>query len=66
MEFTKNQIASMINDYADRAIDSMDMGDLLEYAKNCIINDLLVLSDAEIVQEVEEYYPDILEEYNND
>jgi len=47
--------------YIDRIIDGMSMGDLVHMAQNYFHEEMSELSDEELYEDVEHFYPDILE-----
>ena len=54
-------IVQLIEEYAERVIDDMDMDTLCSFAKVTVEDDLSGLSEAEIIETVREYYPELLE-----
>ena len=57
---------SLLQDYAEQIVDTMDMDTLVMFAMDTIMEKMSQFSDNEIVEEVNEYYPELLEEYNID
>lgn len=57
---------SLLQDYAEQVVDGMDMDTLVMFAMDTIIDRLNEFTDNEIVEEVNEYYPELLKEYNID
>ena len=47
--------------YIQRVIDSLDLDDCLEMLYNYLDKDTNVLTDEELVEDVKEYYPDLLD-----
>ena len=52
----------LIEDYVDRLLDGMDTKDLAQFFIDEMTAYMDKLSDAELVTEVENYHPDLLEE----
>lgn len=57
---------SLIQDYAEMAVDGMDMETLINFAIDAIMERMEEFTDREIVCEVNDYYPELLEEYSID
>ena len=57
---------SLLQDYAEQIVDTMDIDTLVMFAMDTIMEKMSQFSDNEIVEEVNEYYPELLEEYNID
>ena len=57
---------SLLQDYAEQIVDTMDMDTLVMFAMDTIMEKMSQFSDNEIVEEVNEYYPELLEQYNID
>jgi hypothetical protein len=57
---------SLIQDYAEMAVDGMDMETLINFAIDTIMERMEQFTDNEIVDEVNEFYPELLQEYNID
>ena len=57
---------SLLQDYAEQIVDTMDMDTLVMFAMDTIMEKMSQFSDNEIVEEVNEYYPELLEEYSID
>ena len=57
---------SLLQDYAEQVVDTMDMDTLVMFAMDTIMERMSQFSDNDIVEEVNEYYPELLEEYNID
>lgn len=57
---------SILQDYAELVVDGMDMDTLVMFAMDTIMERMHQFSDNEIVEEVNEYYPELLEEYSID
>lgn len=56
----------LLQDYAELVVDGMDMDTLVQFAMDTIIEHMHSMSDERIVEEVNEYHPELLEEYNID
>ena len=52
------------NDYIERIIDGMDHKDLWQYVYDSLEQNFERYSEQELVTEVEDYYPELLEESN--
>jgi hypothetical protein len=57
---------SFIADYAELVVDSMDMDTLVRFAFDMLVENMERMSDNELVEEANEYYPELLTEYNID
>jgi hypothetical protein len=57
---------SLISDYAEQVIDGMDMDTLTQFAFDMLVENVERLSDKDLISEVNEYTPELLEEYNID
>lgn len=51
----------LISNYVDRILDGMSTKDLLRMVGDQIEESLTSYSDEELIAEVEEYYPDLIE-----
>ncbi len=49
------------NDYIERIIDGMDHKDLWQYVYDSLEHNFERYSEQELINEVEDYYPDLLE-----
>ena len=52
------------NDYIERIIDGMDHKDLWQYVYDSLEQNFERYSEQELIAEVEDYYPELLEESN--
>ena len=52
---------NLIEAYVDRVLDNMSTKDLIRIVGDQLEENLSAYSDAELLTEVEEYYPDLLE-----
>lgn len=52
----------LLNDYALEVVEGMDMDTLVSYAIDALRRDMETLTTEELVEEVTEYYPHLLEE----
>jgi hypothetical protein len=52
----------LVQDYIDRVIDNMNTKDLVRIVWEQLEENLALYSDEELLSEVEEYYPELLEE----
>jgi hypothetical protein len=50
------------DDYISRIIDGMSMAELCQYMFDKLSEELDELSDEQLLEQVSEYYPDLLEE----
>jgi hypothetical protein len=57
-EFARNDL---IEAYVDRILDNMSTKDLMRIVGDQLEENLSSYSDAELIAEVEEYYPELLE-----
>jgi hypothetical protein len=55
---------SLIQDYAQLIVESMDMDTLVSFAYDTLVGNLDAYSDAELISEVKEYNPELLEDVN--
>jgi hypothetical protein len=53
---------SLIQDYAQLIVEGMDMDTLVSFAYDTLIGNLDAYSDEELISEVKEYNPELLEE----
>lgn len=52
----------LISDYVDRILDNMSTKDLMRIVGDQLEENLASYSDEELITEVEEYYPELLED----
>jgi hypothetical protein len=52
----------LIDAYAQQILDSMDMKTLEQFAYDCLVNNLTDYTEDELITEVSECYPELLEE----
>lgn len=52
----------LIEDYAHLVVDGMDLDTLVEFAFDTISRNLEELSDSQLKEEVEQYYPELLDD----
>ena len=52
---------SLISDYVDRILDNMSTKDLLRIVGDQLEENFSSYTDEELISEVEEYYPDLIE-----
>jgi len=52
---------SLISDYVDRILDNMSTKDLLRIVGDQLEENFTSYSNEELIAEVEEYYPDLIE-----
>jgi hypothetical protein len=53
---------SLVQDYIDRVIDNMSTKDLVRLVWEQLEENLSSYSDEELISEVKDYYPELLEE----
>ena len=58
---TQDFIAELVEAYIDRVLDNMSTKDLLRIVGDQLEENLTSYSDEELISEVEEYYPELLE-----
>jgi len=51
----------LIDSYIDQTLDSMDLNCVLQLAREYLENNLKEYSNEQLEKEIEEYYPDLLE-----
>ncbi len=59
MTFNREQL---ISDYVDRIIDNMSTKDLMCIVGDQLEEDLSSYTDEELLEEIKEYYPEMLED----
>jgi hypothetical protein len=59
---TLNNRDQLVQDYIDRVIDNMSTKDLVRVVWEQLEENLSSYSDEELLSEVEDYYPELLEE----
>lgn len=52
---------SLIADYASLIVEGMDMDTLVSFAYDTLVDNLMSYSDEELIAEVTEYNPELLE-----
>ena len=58
---TPEQREKLIEDYAWRCVDDMDIKDMCRVLAESIAHDLETESDGHVIEQVKNYYPDLLE-----
>lgn len=58
---TPQERDQLIDDYAWRVVDGMDVKDLCRIVAESIVSDFDNESDEYVVETIKEYYPDLLE-----
>lgn len=61
MEFDREQL---IENYAYQITDSMDSKTMFQFVYDTVLDNLKNYSDDELITEVEETYPELLEDYD--
>ena len=51
----------LIRDYVDQVLDNMDMDTLLGIAEDVLLENLSAYTDEQLIEEVEDHYPELLE-----
>ena len=59
---TNEERDRLIDDYAWRVVDDMDIKDLCRIVAEMIVQDFESHSDEYIIEQITEYYPDLLQE----
>ena len=59
---TSEERDRLIDDYAWRVVDDMDIKDLCRIVAEMIVQDFESQSDEYIIEQITEYYPDLLQE----
>ena len=54
--------ADLIDAYAQQILDSMDMKTLEQFAYDCLVNNLHDYTEDQLITEVSETYPELLED----
>jgi hypothetical protein len=54
----------LIEDYASLIVEGMDMDTLVSFAYDTLVSNLESYDDAELIKEIKEYNPELLEEGN--
>jgi hypothetical protein len=59
MNFDRDQL---IEDYASNIVDGMDLDTLVQFAYDTIVDNMESCSDNEVLEQIEEFCPELLEE----
>ena len=59
---TTEELDKLIDNYAWRVVDDMDIKDLCRIVADSIVHDFDNESEEYIVNQIKEYYPDLLED----
>ena len=59
---TEQQREELINDYVWRVVDDMNIKDLCRIVAEMVAHDFETESDEYVIEQVKEYYPDLLED----
>jgi len=51
----------LISQYAERLVEGMDIETLVMYAIDEMMDNLRTYADADLIKEIEDFYPDLLE-----
>ena len=52
----------LINDYALCVVNDMDIEELCRYVADVIVQDFETISDENLIEQVKDYYPELLNE----
>ena len=58
MTLSKDQLYKLIQVYADRVVDNMDMRDLCAFAIDTICDNMSDYNESELLEEMSHYYDD--------
>ena len=58
MTLSKDQLYKLIQVYADRVVDNMDMRDLCAFAIDTICDNMCDYNESELLEEMSHYYDD--------
>lgn len=62
MELTTQELADLIEDYAEAIVDSLEYDVVLALLKSSIIDRLVSMDEADVIAEIQESAPELLEE----
>ena len=62
MTLTQEQRSDLLEAYVTYVVDSMDMNDLETFVYNTIYESMEETSDESLIEDVKEWYPNLLEE----
>lgn len=62
MKLTPERRDELIDNYAWRVVDDMDIKDLCRFVSEVITTNFETETDEYLVEHIKEYYPDLLEE----
>ena len=57
---TSEELDKLVNEYAMRVVDDMDLKDLCAFAVDVIANDFETETEEYIIETIKNYYPDLL------
>lgn len=64
MNMTIKERDQLIDDYAQRVVDDMDIKDLCRIVANMVAQDFENESDEYVIEQVKEHYPELLNSHN--
>lgn len=62
MNLSEERRCELISDYVDRVLDNMSTKDLMRIVGDQLEENLMAYNDEELLTEIEEYYPELLED----
>ena len=62
LEMTPEERDKLIDNYAWRVVDDMDIKDLCRIVADMVAHDFETESDEYVIEQVKEYYPDLLDD----
>ena len=65
MKLTPEQRDKLIDDYAWRCVDDMDIKDMCRILAQQIVHDFDTESDEYVVNQIKEFYPDLIDDLTN-
>ena len=57
---TSEELDKLVNEYAMRVVDDMDLKDLCAFAVDVIANDFETETEEYVIETIKNYYPDLL------
>ena len=58
MTLSQDQISKIVQLYAERVVDSMDVRDLCAFAIDTIVDNMIDYNESELMEELSHYYDD--------
>ena len=65
-DLTDEQRDKLIDNYAWRVVDDMDIKDLCQFVAEVIAHDFETETDEYVIEQIQDYYPDLIEEIFHD